>query len=102
MRAREVPVLQHECNIAFESLMKSGFFERQAEQSSLAYRFEGEILTEASKGVAQLRRGNRGPRRATQPLVLPRSLGHLGAAHKRGSGAKTARNRCTDVSRGRA
>ena len=72
MRAREVPVLQHECNIALESLMKSGFFERQAEQSSLAYRFEGEILTEASKSVAQLRRGNRGPRRATQPLVLPR------------------------------
>src|SRR5271165_4627853 len=25
------------------------------------------------------------------------ALGHLGAADKRGSGAKTARNRCTDV-----
>jgi hypothetical protein len=30
----------------------------------LAYRFEGGILTEASKRVAQLRRGNRGPRHA--------------------------------------
>jgi hypothetical protein len=34
MQPREVPVLQHDANIAFESLIKSWFFGRQAEQSS--------------------------------------------------------------------
>ena len=99
MRAREVPVLQHECNIAFESLMKSGFFERQAEQSSACLSLWGGILTEASKGVAQLRRGNRGPRHAYTTASSAAALGHLGAADKRGSGAKTARNRCTECLR---
>jgi hypothetical protein len=46
-----------------------------------------------------LRRGNRGPRRAYTTASSAAALGHLGAADKRGSGAKTARNRCTECLR---
>ena len=49
-------------------------------------------MTEASKGVAQFRRGNRRPLCYTTAISAA-ALGHLGAAHKRGSGTKTARSR---------
>jgi hypothetical protein len=42
-------------------------------------------------------RVNRGPRRAYTTASSAAALDHLGAADKRGSGAKTARNRCTDL-----